>query len=183
MGPTGAPHATLAKRAQHELMQYLGISAYLYVSFGALIFYKASILRGQGVEYAPYGLALAKALILGKFMLMAHALKFGERTGPNRLVLAIVWKSILFALLLVLLAVIEELIVGFFHGHAPQEVLNEIAGGTLLQFLATSLLVLMIMIPYFAFRELSASLGEGQLIKLLTERRAPPAPIGDRTLK
>jgi hypothetical protein len=67
--------------------------------------------------------------------------------------------------------VIEEIAVGLFRGRQAQDVLREIAGGTLPQVLATSLLILLIMLPYFAFREISASLGEGKLMQLLFERR------------
>src|ERR1700722_15254970 len=169
---SGATQTTLAQKAQRELIHYLAISAYLYVCFGALIFYKAAILQNQGVEFATYGLALAKALILGKFILVAHALKIGDRSKPNRLGLDILWKSLLFTLLLIVLSIIEEVLVGFVHGRQAQDVLKEIAGGTLPQILATSLLILLIMIPYFAFREISAALGEGKLLKLLAERRS-----------
>jgi hypothetical protein len=109
---------------------------------------------------------------LGKFILVAHALKIGDRNKPNRLALEIVWKSFLFALLLIILSVIEEVVVGLFHGRQVRVVLSEIAGGTLMQVFATSLLILLIMIPYFAIREISARLGEGQLLRLLTERRS-----------
>jgi hypothetical protein len=164
-------HVSLAQTARREFIEYAAISAYLYICFGAVIFYKASILQSQGVQFAAYGLALGKALILGKFILVAHALKIGDRNKPNRMALAILFKSLLFALLLIVLSILEELIVGFLKGRQVQEVLSEIAGGTLAQVLATSFLILLIMIPYFAFREVSAALGEGKLLKLLTERR------------
>jgi ABC-type spermidine/putrescine transport system permease subunit II len=165
------PRGSLAQRAWGEFTELAGICAYLYICFGALIFYKASILHSHGVEFVAYGLALGKALILGKFVLVAHALGIGDRNNPRRLALAILFKSLVFALLLVALSVVEEVIVGFFKGRQLQEVLGEIAGGTLPQVLATSLLILLIMIPYFAFREISAALGDGKLVKLLTERR------------
>ncbi|HLW91388.1 MAG TPA: hypothetical protein VKS78_08825 [Roseiarcus sp.] len=173
MEPTnisGAAQPTLARKAQRELMHYFAISAYLYVCFGALIFYKAAILQSQGVEFAPYGLALGKALILGKFILLAHALKIGDRSKPSRLALDILWKSLIFAALLIFLSVVEEVVVGLIHGRHVQDVTKEIAGGTLPQVLATSLLILLIMIPYFAFREVSTVMGEGKLLKLLAER-------------
>lgn len=164
-------HGALARKARRELTEYAVISVYLYICFSALIFYKASILHSQGVEFVVYGLALGKALILGKFILVAQALKIGDPNKPRRLALAILYKSLLFALLLIFLAVAEEMIVGFFKGRHLQNVLSEIAGGTLPQFFATSFLMLLIMIPYFAFREISAALGEGKLLTLLTERR------------
>ena len=173
MEPTQAqePRGNLVHTAWRELLEYVAISAYLYICFGALIFYKASILHSQGVEFVAYGLALGKALILSKFILVAHALGIGDRNKPHRLALAILFKSLIFALMLIALSVAEEVIVGFFKGRQLEGVLREIAGGTLAQVLATSFLILLIMVPYFAFREISAALGEGKLQKLLTERR------------
>jgi len=73
-----ATKATLRQRLRHELTEYLIISTYLYVCFGSLIFYKASILQSDGIVFATYGFAIVKALVLGKFILVLHALKVGE---------------------------------------------------------------------------------------------------------
>jgi hypothetical protein len=171
---SAAKQATLAQRARNELIEYLGISTYLYVCFGALIFYKATILRSEGIEFTPFGLAIVKALILGKFILMLQALKIGEGGRRGRIVLvSTIKKSFVFMLLLFILTIIEELIVGHFHGRASREVLSEIAGGTLPQAFAIGVLLFLILIPYFAFREIATSLGEGELSKLFTERRSP----------
>src|SRR5579864_1490070 len=67
--------ATRLQRLRRELSEYLVISAYLFVCFGALLFYKAAILHSDGIEFAPFGVAVAKALVLGKFVLLLHALK------------------------------------------------------------------------------------------------------------
>jgi hypothetical protein len=165
------PRGSLAQTARREFTELAGICAYLYVCFGALIFYKASILHSQGIEFVAYGLALGKALVLGKFVLVGHALGIGDRNKPRRLGLAILFKSLIFALLLVALSVVEEVIIGFFKGRQLQDTLRGIGGGTLDQLLATSFLVLLIMIPYIAFREISLTLGKGELRKLLTEHR------------
>ena len=60
---------TIGEKMGHELRQFGLIAGYLYVCFGALILYKMAILRGQGIGYAPYGLAAVKALVLAKFIL------------------------------------------------------------------------------------------------------------------
>src|SRR5271170_6162790 len=98
-----AKHATLAHRARHELVQVLAISAYLYVCLAAILFYKASVLRGEGISYAPYGIAVVKALILGKFILLGHMLKVGERGTRGRVVIDILYKSLLFLVFLLAL--------------------------------------------------------------------------------
>jgi hypothetical protein len=41
-GASGTTHETLAKRARHELVHYVAVSAYLYMCFGVLLLYKAA---------------------------------------------------------------------------------------------------------------------------------------------
>jgi hypothetical protein len=162
---------TLAQKAKREMIRYLTISAYLYVCFGALILYKRAILHAEGIPYAAFGLAAAKALILGKFMLLAETFKFGERAKAGRVAYQILIKSLMFAVLLIVLTFIEEVIVGLAHGRKALDVAVTFAGGTLPQVFAAALLMVLIMVPYFAFGEISASMGEGRLMRLLTEAR------------
>ena len=174
---SSAEKATLVQRARRELYEYLVVSSYLFVCFGALIFYKASILRGEGIEFTVFGLAIVKALILGKFLLLLEALKIGEDKKHARSAVAnILTKSLLFSLLLFAMTVVEELIVGHFHGKASREVLREIAGGTWEQAVAVAILLFLILIPFFGYQEIAARLGKCKLSKLLTER---PRPEGE----
>jgi len=167
----------IGQRLEHELFEYLMISTYLFVCFGALLFYKAAILHSDGIEFAPFGMAAAKALILGKFVLVLHALKIGERKGgPGVLLADILKKSVLFFLFLSTLSVAEEMVVGYLHGRPIGEAIGEYGGGTLQQALATSVLSLLILIPYFTYRVLAVRLGEGVLWKLLTERASAASP-------
>jgi hypothetical protein len=69
----------LGHKLAHEMKVYAGISLYLYVCFGAILLYKMSVLEAHDLSYAPYGLAAAKALILGKFLLLGQAIHIGER--------------------------------------------------------------------------------------------------------
>src|SRR5882757_8650011 len=45
---------TLAQRSRHELVEYISVSAYLFVCFGSLLFYKSAILRTEGIEFAAF---------------------------------------------------------------------------------------------------------------------------------
>jgi hypothetical protein len=165
---------SLKDRARRELIEYAAISAYLYVCFGALTIYKAAILRGQGISFAPYGFALAKALILGKFLLLLRAAKIGRRkSGGGRMVVDIARDALIFAALLGVLDVLEEIIVGWIHGKSSAVVLAEMTGDSGLQVLATALLLVLVLIPYFAFHEITERLGEGSLVHMLVERHGP----------
>src|SRR5271156_6588022 len=106
-----SPRLHLPAKLRDELIRYAVVSAYLYVCFGAIILYKAAILRAHDIDFPIFGLAIAKALILGKFILAGRALRLGERHREEPLIWGIVYKVIVFALLLFALSVIEEIIV------------------------------------------------------------------------
>ncbi len=176
--PTVGEHKPpLMQRLRRELSEYLVISVYLFVCFGALLFYKAAILHSDGIEFAPFGIAIVKALVVGKFVLILHAFKIGESKGGAAVLFAdILKKSALFLIFLIVLTVVEEIIVGLLHGRSVMEAIGEIGGGTLQQALATSVLMLLILIPYFTCRLVAVRLGEGALWKLLTERAPAVSP-------
>jgi hypothetical protein len=49
---------------------------------------KVSVLRDQGISFAPWGIAAVKAVVLPKFILIGRAMKIGEpyfeRVKPDR---------------------------------------------------------------------------------------------------
>jgi len=172
MSDAKTPSASLAHRAGHELKELLVVSGYLYICFSAVLFYKSAILRSAGINYLPYGVAIVKALILGKFILLGHMLKIGQHSVRSRLLIEILRQSVIFLVLLIVLSCIEEIIVGLIHGRPVMEALAEVAGPNLPQILATSVLMLLVLIPYFAYREIDLTLGQGNLRKLLMQRAA-----------
>ncbi|MCF6110862.1 hypothetical protein [Mesorhizobium muleiense] len=162
---------TIAQRAKNELREYALLSLYLFVCFGALILYKAAILGEEGISYLPSGLAAIKALILAKFIMLGQMIRLGDRRGGGRIAYVIAYKALLYLILLLVLSVLEEVVVGLIHGRSVAASLAEFGGAKLPQTLATSLIMLLILIPYLASRELNVALGEGRLWKLLLERR------------
>jgi hypothetical protein len=150
----------LAELARHEIVEYLAISGYLCICFGALLFYKAAILRSEGIEFFPYGFAVVKALVSAKFIMVLEGLKLGEkgRLSDAGLIRKIFAKALLFTIFLLVLTVIEEVVVGHFHHRSVSEVLIGLTSGRGLEVVASSFLLFLIMIPYFAYREVAPSL-------------------------
>lgn len=164
--------ATLARRVRNELIEYTAIAGYLAVCFGALLFYKAAILESEGIEATRVGLAIIKALILGKFVLILEHLKIGDGgKSASVLILDILKKALLFTFLLILLTAAEDVIIGFIHGENARAALKGIGGGTRPEALATALLMFLVLIPYFAYRDIAAKLGEEALLKLMFTRQ------------
>lgn len=166
-----AARVTLAKRVTDEFKEFLIIAAYLYVCFTALAYLKAAILQAHGIVFAPFGFAAIKALICAKFMSVGHALRLGEGYRNRALIWPTLHKSLAFLALLLVLNVIEEVIVGYIHHRALVDSLAEIGGGTLHQFIATAIIMLLILIPFFAFRSLGEVVGERILFRLFFEPR------------
>jgi hypothetical protein len=162
----------IAKRITDELKEFAIIAAYLYVCFTAITYLKAAILHAHGIEFAPFGLAAAKALICAKFVSLGHALHVGERFKSQPLIWPTLHKSIAFLVLLLVLNAVEEVLVGLLHHRAIPDSLAEIGGGTLDQLIATSVVGFLILVPFFAFRALGEVIGEGNLVRLFFRPRA-----------
>ncbi|WP_431311074.1 LysR family transcriptional regulator [Methylobacterium nigriterrae] len=126
-------------RAAAEAKRYLGFVVYLLVIFGTLIVFSIVLyarLDGDAGHLPAshfFTLGLVNALVLGKIMLLAEAAgvgtrAFGRRLRSGPLAYAILYRALVFALVLVLADVAEEVLVGLWRGRSVAETLPEIAG-------------------------------------------------------
>jgi hypothetical protein len=67
------------RHAIHELKEFVILAVYLYITIGAVIMMKTAVLHTEGIDFAPWGIAIVKAMLLAKFMLVGRAMKIGER--------------------------------------------------------------------------------------------------------
>jgi hypothetical protein len=165
---TSKPSA--GQRVKHELREFAIISVYLLICFSALMFYRYAILDQHGLSTWRFGLAIGKALILGKFILIGKALRVGERRQSSSLAGGVLAKSLLFLIVLIVLSIIEEIIVSLIHHRPFSEGLAE--RGTPLQMAASSVVMLLVLIPYFAFQELDELMGDGKLKNMFFAKRS-----------
>jgi hypothetical protein len=175
VAPETNAHATLQQRATHEIKEFLILTLYLYVTLGAVILMKTAVLHTQGIEFAFWGVGIVKAVVLAKFIMIGQAMKIGDRyTG------ALIWptlhKAFAFLLLLVILTIIEEVVVGLFHHRPIAATLGDLVGSRLEEILAGYLIILLVLIPYFAFRVLGEVLGEGRLVRMFFVEREAMKP-------
>jgi hypothetical protein len=176
--PSSSGQASGVKaRLREELHKYLVVSGYLYVCFVAIVLFKMAVLRDAGIAYLPLGFAAAKALILGKFLLIGEVAHVGSRVGARTVLQRIVRRVLLLFVLLIVLVVVEELLVGWFHGQSAAQTLAEYRH-RLPEVLAMLLLLLLVLVPIVAVTEVSRAMGPGALRDLFL---APPgqASAGD----
>ncbi len=169
------PKAALRERAMHELRDFALLTAYLYVTLGAVLMIKTAVLHTQGIDFAPWGIAIAKAAVLAKFMMLGNALRVGEHISTSPLIWPTLRKAFAFLVLLIVLTIIEEAVMGLLHHKPLAASLGELFGARLEETLAGFVIMLLVLIPYFAFRVLDEALGEGRLARMFFVERAPSA--------
>jgi hypothetical protein len=161
---------TLKERAYRELKEFVVIALYLWVVFGLFLLYKSVILN-EDIGYVAKGIALINALILGKFVLIARAFHLGERANDAPLIYPTLLKAALFSVVLACCKILEDAAVGFFHGKSFSQSIADLGGGTLKGILTLTVLLFVLLIPFFAFGELQRVLGESKLAQLFFHAR------------
>ena len=162
---------TLKQKAYHELKEYLIIVLYLWVVFGLFLLYKSVILNEEHISYLAHGVALINALVLGKFVLIARALHLGEQFDDAPLIFPTLLKAALFSVVLAFCKILEDAAVALYHGKKFSESIGDLGGGSLNGILALTLLLFVLLIPFFACGELQRVLGPGRLAQLFFRKR------------
>jgi hypothetical protein len=140
---------------------------------GAMILMKTAVLHARGIEFTPWGIAIVKAAVLAKFMLVGDVMKIGERTTNSPLIWPTLHKAFAFLVLLIIMTIIEEAVVGLFHRQSIAASLGELIGPRLEQTITGILIMLLVLIPFFAFRVLDEALGKGRLARMFFVEREP----------
>ena len=163
---------TIGERITNEFVEFAVIAAYLYICFTAILFLKASILKAEGIAFAPFGFAAVKALILAKFVSIGHVLHLGERFANLPLIWPTLYRSLVFLVLLLVLSAVEDVVAGLIHNRRIADSLAEMGGGTASQMIATVFVMFLILVPFFAFRVLGEAVGERNLIRVFFRPRS-----------
>jgi hypothetical protein len=153
---------TIGSKVVGEFKQLFQIALYMYVCLGALLLYASSI-AGARLEYAHFGYAAVKALLLAKFVLMGHWLHLGERKRGRLLIYSVLYQALAIWVLLIALSVLEQFVDGALHGHSIATGIAEVQRNSFRRIFAQSLILLLVLLPYVALRQLSMVMGPGKL--------------------
>lgn len=144
---------------REEMSKYAVVSTYLFVCFGVVILYEASMLDASGTITVSWTMALVKALVMGKFILIGDALSVGRRANAHPLLHRIAWKSLAMLALLVVFKLLEELIVGWVHGQTLMQSASELFEHSYIQLVAPVFLMLLVLIPLITASEIYRAVG------------------------
>lgn len=147
----------LKERAVSELEKYAVITVYLWLLFGLFGLHR-ELLQGHGISLWQQGFAIINALVFGKVILIGEALKVGKRQERRPLAWSVLYKSLIFAILLVAFHLLEEAIRAWFESRPLSTVVTE-SGGSLAGIAAYAAIFFVVLIPFFAYEEVARVLG------------------------
>src|SRR3979411_1865711 len=123
----------LKTRAIDETRELFGIFIYLWVLLSLFSLHKALVLNDESLIYHQ-GFALINALALAKVVLVAEFFHVGDKLKNRPLIYPIMFKSAVFAVILLCFHIIEETLIGILHGKTFSQSIPKIADGTLREY-------------------------------------------------
>jgi hypothetical protein len=163
---------SLKEKAIEEFKVFWIVALFLAFVFGAFTWYRRLILTEVGVSYFHYGAAVVEALVIAKIILIGQALGLGKRFEDGPLIVAALFKAVLYGILVAIFAVLEHVIGGLIHGKNMAAVWQELLGLGKDEILARTLMVIVTFVPFFAFWEAGRVMGQGKLLAMFFQRRA-----------
>lgn len=172
---TGSAERSLKARALEEMKKYVAISLYLWVLFGLFALYRRVLLQENGLEVWTQGYALVNALVFAKVVLLGEMIDLGKGLRSRALIWAVLGKSFLFTLLLILFHMGEETVRALIKHLPVAETALSFGGGTWLGVFVYAALMFVTLVPLIAFREVADAVGHNTMWKLLLSRERDPA--------
>jgi hypothetical protein len=158
-----------------EARRLFWIFAYLWVLLGLFALHKSIVLNEPNPFYHQ-GFAIINALVLAKIMFLAEAFHVADGLERKPLIYPIVYKSAVFSLILVAFHLLEEVLTGMWHGKAFAESITALSGAREEMFVF-SVIMFVVLMPFFALREIGRDIGDDKLFEQFFVRRTPYFPL------
>ncbi|MBX9671350.1 MAG: hypothetical protein K2X93_27425 [Candidatus Obscuribacterales bacterium] len=156
---------SLKEKIIHEVIQVGTVVIYLAVAFAIIETFRCATLLARCSEndfLAGYATAGIGALLLGKFVFVLEKTKLSNRFKHYPLIVPVLYKSVLFTILVNIILHFE----GRFLHHVDGSVPISDATKYWLCFFAHQLAFFVTFLIFFCFRDLSRVLGEGKLYRM-----------------
>lgn len=162
---------SLWQKILHEIILVWIMTAYFAAGFGLLLLMQNLLLANQGAEQIGYFGALILALLLGKVVVVVEHLAFVNRFRHRRRVAHIVYSTLVFTVVSLLVGTIEKIVKHLFQGEPfGAAITGVLQDASLPKFLATTIALLVLFGFLFFVREVGMILGPGVLRKEMFRR-------------
>jgi hypothetical protein len=165
----------IRQRLVEELKTFGIIALYLWVFLSAFTVYRRLILAESGITYLHYGVSLIEALIIAKVILIGSLFGFSKRFEDRPLIVPMLYKSLMFGVLILLFSVIEHLVDGWIHHKGLLGGLLEIREEGAYEIGARTVILVIALLPLAAFGEIGRVMGEHRLLQMFFSKRGAAA--------
>jgi hypothetical protein len=183
--PTGRS-AGFARRAGafllREFLEILPPTIFFFIGFNLILLTTNLILANYGAQFANFMLATASALVVGKAVLVANALRAIRRFDRAPLIRPILFKTVFYWVAVFIARLLEHFIEYCFAEPDPLRtfVPHMIATFDWHRFIAIQLWIFVLFLIYVTITEFNHLLGEGELSRLLITSRPSELPLNRR---
>jgi len=165
--PAQPAKPSLRHRIKDEFVQATLLALYFAAWFCAIAFFSFALLREAAIPITPFGLAIIKAALCAKFMMIGKAI-FPLKVDANRgLIKSIFWHSIVYLLIVTALSFLESGIDGLLHGKSFIESVSSFGHGDPIYIAALSIMYWLILWPYLIVLGLNQSIGNTSVHTIL----------------
>jgi len=170
--PSHTASSSLKEKALEEFRMFWVIAVYLAGMLAAFTWYRRFLLSESGISYFHYWSAVIQALILAKVILIGQALGLGQRYEGSQLIVSVLFKALIFGVFIAIFGVLEHLIEGLLHRDSWDEIARGLVSAGRGEILARTVMIIVTLIPFFAFWETDRVLGDHKLFALFFHKRA-----------
>jgi len=159
----------------HEFREMLPPTIFFFVGFNLILFTKRLLLADYLIQFSGFFLATTSALVVGKTVLVANMLPFMRRFDDAPLIQPILFKTVVYSLLVFVARLLEAFIHYLIEGGA-------VGGGGFLHdllgtfrwdhFIAVQLWIFVLFLVYVTASEINDLLGDGELFKIFFTRHS-----------
>jgi hypothetical protein len=154
-----------------EAKKLLWIFAYLWVLLGLFALHKSIVLGDPSFYHQA---AVINALVLAKIIFFAEEFHVAEELKDRPLIYPIAYRSAVFSMILIVFHVVEEVIVGLWKG---KTVMDSIGANSFLEMLVLAVIMFVVLMPFFALREVARDIGGDKLYEQFFLRRTRSFPL------
>ena len=166
--PKSRPVAFVLK----ELREVVPPTLFFAVGFNLIVFTTDLILADYLLKVGSFIVATMAALVVGKAVLVANAMPFLRRFDRAPLIRPVLFKTLVYWLVVFAVRFLEKLIEYFIAGGRPSGIADYVVTHfTWHRFAAVQIWIFVLFLVYTSVAELNARLGEGELRKIFFTRR------------
>jgi hypothetical protein len=166
----------------HEFLEILPPTIFFFIGFNLIVLTTNLLLADYGQAFGSFMLATAAALVVGKAVLVANAMRTLRRYDRAPLIRPILFKTVFYWAIVFIARLLEHWIEFWLGEHHPLGTFlpHMVATFDWHRFIAIQLWIFVLFLVYVTATELNHLFGEGELWHILFTSRPADLPLNKR---